>query len=757
MSDRPSQADWLAALPGMQQHGGEYHGPCPCCGGSDRFRVLPDGAVFCRQCDASIADFRHAAGLNGAKPRVSRLPFGTGEPSHVWKLLDPDGQHVATHKRFDQDDGSKVVAWYRPDGSKGLGGRTLKSLPLYGIHRAAESRGVPVLTEGEKAADALRGAVGSQYLVLGTVTGAASTPGSTVLEPVAAHATDHLVKSPVYLWPDNDDEGRRHMQRIAEALVTLGAQVRVIDWPDAPAKGDAADWIAAGQRPSMLELREAAQPVDETAAPASEAKPSTVEATGVLSEVDLAGAYVDRHGTDRRYRSDGRWLRWIDSTWQPDRGESLLEMTAMGRELFQRQDNRGNVRHDPTMGGRSSTGRGALSLAQPDCWSDVDEWDTDPWQVGIPGGLHADLRTGEIRQRTRNDLVTFEVSAHPADRWRGTRWGEFVAETFAADVCDWLRVLCGYALTALTGEHILLFIHGLDGTGKGTFMEALSKSFGSYARHIDPNDILEQQGRDHPAWLADLKGRRLVVADEIPRGKWNTPRLKSLVSADPVRARHMRQDFFEFKPVAQVLVSGNHAPMQTSADAGLARRLRVLRAENHPAPEKKDQHLQSKLLSADVLAWLFDGAAQYHDEGLPPLPESMVTATRTYAVQSDAIRQFLEGVPSWPVARSDLYRAYREATLDEGGKPLGKQRFNQTMREDYRMIEAKPAGGSWQWQLPDGQTEFGSFGTFGSSSVLTNSHARARNAHAHEGAQSTETAETAETAEPRLLFGGGNR
>ena len=41
--------DWLHALPHLKKRGGESVGPCPLCGGENRFRVGPRGA-FCRQC-----------------------------------------------------------------------------------------------------------------------------------------------------------------------------------------------------------------------------------------------------------------------------------------------------------------------------------------------------------------------------------------------------------------------------------------------------------------------------------------------------------------------------------------------------------------------------------------------------------------------------------------------------------------------------------------------------------------------------------
>lgn len=37
-----------------QTNGGEYAGPCPFCGGEDRFRVWPKrNSMWCRQCDYS--------------------------------------------------------------------------------------------------------------------------------------------------------------------------------------------------------------------------------------------------------------------------------------------------------------------------------------------------------------------------------------------------------------------------------------------------------------------------------------------------------------------------------------------------------------------------------------------------------------------------------------------------------------------------------------------------------------------------------
>jgi hypothetical protein len=140
---------------------------------------------------------------------------------------------VAYHDRVDGPDGEKRCFWRLPDGSKGLKGMPLDRLPLYGSEhvRSWPEDDVPIImVEGEKAAQAL---LDAGFRAVGTVTGAGGTPGRTALEVLRGHE--------VVLWPDNDEPGRRHMDRVGEALQGVALKVRLYEWGDAPAKGDAAD------------------------------------------------------------------------------------------------------------------------------------------------------------------------------------------------------------------------------------------------------------------------------------------------------------------------------------------------------------------------------------------------------------------------------------------------------------------------------------------------------------------------------------
>ena len=144
-----------------------------------------------------------------------------------WQATDArTGRPGPFHNREDRPDGKRVW-WCDEDGRPGLGEHRLEDL-VY-VDRLPMARRV-VITEGEKAADAVRAA---GLDAVGTVCGASSTPGRAVAELFAAG-------EPI-LWPDADKVGLLHMGRFAELLEPLVASMALIDWPGAPEHGDAAD------------------------------------------------------------------------------------------------------------------------------------------------------------------------------------------------------------------------------------------------------------------------------------------------------------------------------------------------------------------------------------------------------------------------------------------------------------------------------------------------------------------------------------
>ena len=150
----------------------------------------------------------------------------------TYHIMDAEGNLKAKHHRIDNTDGRKQMWWEQADGSKGLNGTPLADLPLYGSELVGDRHEdeLIVVVEGEKPRDALEAA---GLPAVGTVTGASGTPGPDVLELLRDRR--------VCLWPDSDDPGLGHMERIAARLDGVAAEVLVYTWHESPEKGDAAD------------------------------------------------------------------------------------------------------------------------------------------------------------------------------------------------------------------------------------------------------------------------------------------------------------------------------------------------------------------------------------------------------------------------------------------------------------------------------------------------------------------------------------
>jgi hypothetical protein len=150
-----------------------------------------------------------------------------------YEIRDASGRLVAYHVRLDNTADGKKFWWEQPDGSTGLNGTRLEELPLYGAHLVSDvgADEFIVICEGEKARDALERV---KIPAVGTVTGAAATPGPEALEVLRDRR--------VCLWPDNDAAGRAHMERIGQRLQGVAAEVRIFTWHDAEEVGvDAAE------------------------------------------------------------------------------------------------------------------------------------------------------------------------------------------------------------------------------------------------------------------------------------------------------------------------------------------------------------------------------------------------------------------------------------------------------------------------------------------------------------------------------------
>ena len=137
--------------------------------------------------------------------------------------------------------------------------------------------------------------------------------------------------------------------------------------------------------------------------------------------------------------------------------------------------------------------------------------------------------------------------------------------------------MCGYGLTGVTSEHQFFFHYGKGANGKSAFLATVSGILGDYHRTASMEMFTVTKMERHPTDLAMLRGARLVTAVETEEGKrWDESKLKALTGGDPVAARFMRQDFFEYVPQFKFMIAGNHKPTIRNVDEAIRRRLRLI-------------------------------------------------------------------------------------------------------------------------------------------------------------------------------------
>lgn len=238
--DQPSPTGPIWTILGLvdrpRQHGSGWSARCPAHDDHDPSLSIKEGLngkilLYCHV-GCTIDAICDALGITKAdlfdksSEGYQRQPF---------KLVDITGRTIARHIRTDLPNGDKDLKWER-NGKRTLGDLKTEELPLYGLPLLleAEKNSIVYVCEGEQDTQTL---LDAGALAVGTVTGASSTPNGDVLAPLRDFR--------VILWPDNDDSGRQHMERIA-AVLNMSRPPMWLEWPDAPAKGGAADYFKAG-------------------------------------------------------------------------------------------------------------------------------------------------------------------------------------------------------------------------------------------------------------------------------------------------------------------------------------------------------------------------------------------------------------------------------------------------------------------------------------------------------------------------------
>ncbi|WP_300645504.1 DUF3987 domain-containing protein [uncultured Desulfovibrio sp.] len=274
--------DFLPNREGFKfKSGQEWAGPCPWCGGEDRFVVITDGGqdgkgrFFCRQCgergfatdllqkihkmtpqearDALGITFTGHPGASSKEKPAVLMPVPDdaprpqfrhpkhGAPSATWAYHDTAGRllgYVCRFNRGETDQHGKARKEFCPYVFTGNGWRWQgfpEPRPLYGLQKLAGNAtpSLILLVEGEGKADALQSVLGPSVAILGLYGGC---------KAVWKQDFTSLAGRQFIYWPDADAPGAGAALSVAEAAGRAeAAGVRIV----APPTGVQETWDAA--------------------------------------------------------------------------------------------------------------------------------------------------------------------------------------------------------------------------------------------------------------------------------------------------------------------------------------------------------------------------------------------------------------------------------------------------------------------------------------------------------------------------------
>src|SRR6516165_8725354 len=361
-----------------------------------------------------------------------------------------------------------------------------------------------------------------------------------------------------------------------------------------------------------------------------------------VTEDAAALAFADRYRHQLRFDHHlGKWFVWDGARW---RCEDTRLAFCWARELV-RELTKPAPAKARMISSKVSFAAGVERFAQADRAFAVtsDIWDRDAYLLGTPAGT-IDLRTGVLMEAQPDHYITKTTAVAPAETADCPRLLQFLQEATNGDqaLIDFLQQFCGYALTGDIKEHALLFVYGDGGNGKGVFLNTIANVMADYAVAAAMETFVSSSTDKHPTDLAMLRGARLVYASETEEGRnWAESRIKQMTGGDRIRARFMRQDFFEYLPQFKLLLIGNHQPNLRNIDDAAKRRFNIVPFTHKPPTPDRD--LMTKLHAEwpGILRWLIDGCLAWQRVGLvrPPV---VTEATAEYFEEQDTIRHWIE-------------------------------------------------------------------------------------------------------------------
>lgn len=377
----------------------------------------------------------------------------------------------------------------------------------------------------------------------------------------------------------------------------------------------------------------------------------------LIDDVTIFYSLKDYTG-DAIRNMDGDWFYWDGERWlagsdavkiiSENYDQNIDSMLADASVRF--QSNAADARTALQTLSKAKNNRrrtDVYSIIKEKCGIEPTLWDSDSNLLATRNGVLL-LDNSGFRLQQKDDYIKRTLNADYDQNATCPEWLRFLDEAMGSDklMVDYLQKLCGYFLTTSVQEQIIIFLYGIGGTGKSTFLDTISGTMGDYVTHISADTLLKNKlGTKTSAAMSDMAnaaGARLTRTDELPAVcKLDTALVKSYTGDSKVTAKKLYHDSFTYTATSKLVMYGNDKPFADFTDGGLWRRMRLIQFKH--IPKEVDKMLGHKLVQerSGILNWMIQGLELWQSEGLET-PQSVIDDSASYREELNTVDKFLD-------------------------------------------------------------------------------------------------------------------
>lgn len=310
----------------------------------------------------------------------------------------------------------------------------------------------------------------------------------------------------------------------------------------------------------------------------------------------------------------------------------------------------------------------ALQAAKPMLLKNIADFDSEEFLLNTPGGTY-DLQSGTAKEHNAKDLITKITAVSPQnkniDLWLGAVDSFFCGDK---DLINYVQQIVGLSAIGKVYVEALVIAYGEGSNGKSTFWNTIARVLGTYSGTISADALTVGCKRNVKPEMAELKGKRLVIAAELEEGmRLNTSIVKQLCSTDEISAEKKYKDPFKYVPTHTLVLYTNHLPRVGANDDGTWRRLIVIpfnaKIEGRSDIKNYADYLAEKA-GGSVLSWIIDGARKAIDNNFKlKIPKVVEDAINRYRDNNDWLSIFIEDCcevgASYQQKSGEFYQEYR--------------------------------------------------------------------------------------------------